>query len=367
MKNVLLACLKTTTSFINKKVSLPCLLLVALTSCNPIYVIRTAYQGTSILLRRHDIKELILKSDLPKEKRARLKLVLETRQFASEIGLTAGESYTTYSEIDREAVSWVILASKNDSFELHTWWFPIVGRLPYKGYFNQEEALQAEEQFDAKRYDTIVRPVEAYSTLGWFNDPLLSTTLQREPISIVELVLHELTHNTIWLKGQIDFNESLATYIGNEGAVDFFRAKAERCLRYQTDCQKQKKAHQEAINYRDRILDLSLLIEELYDKLDQVYKSDLPHLTKLDLREEVFNKFLAPLRRTYPNLKILKNINNAEIMQLRLYLTNLNRFRELFIGCRDWPSFLNKVKTIKNQVESGQITSPYDALPAYAP
>lgn len=341
-----------------------CLLIPILSSCNPIYVSKSAYQGAVILLKRQDIEECTLNSSLPQEKRDKLKLVLEARQFATQIGLNTGKSYTTYSEINRAAVSWVILASKKDAFEFHTWWFPIIGRVPYKGFFDRDEAVLAAGQFDKEQYDTIVRPVEAYSTLGWFNDPLLSTTLARQPVNIVELILHELTHNTIWIKDQVNFNESLATFIGNEGAVDFFRTKVEKCLRQQTNCQKEREIHLQAIAQRDKIISLSLLIVELYHNLDQLYKSNLPKGMKQKLRREIFDKSILPLRNTYPNLPILKEVNNAEIMQLSLYLKDLKLFRELFRRCRDWPSFLKEIRSIKQQFETGQIESPFDGFTA---
>lgn len=344
---------------IYKSLILACLLLGA---CNPFYVARSAYDGALILAKRQDIEKLIEANNLPESKQTKLALVLAARQFAKEIGLTPGDSFTTFSQIDRDVISWVVLAARNDSFMLHTWWFPIVGRLPYKGYFRQRQAIAAAQRFDSQKFDTIVRPVEAYSTLGWFNDPLLSTTLRKDPVSIVELVLHELTHNTVWLNDHVSFNESLATFIGIEGVVDFFRSRVEKCLRNKEDCQQEKELHLLAIHNRDRTLDLAVLIEILYNELDQLYQSDLSHSEKLRQRKEIFSSSVSQIKQNYPQLKILKEINNAELMQLRLYLSDLQQFQLLYNHSRDWPAFFSRVKKIQTKVLDGQVDDPFEAL-----
>ena len=103
-----------------------------------------------------------------------------------------------------------------------TWWFPIVGRVPYRGFFSVDDALDAERDLQKEGYDTYVRPTAAFSTLGWFNDPVLSTTLQTDDVEIVTTVLHELAHRYLFVPGQVGFNESFANFIGRVAAIQFF-------------------------------------------------------------------------------------------------------------------------------------------------
>src|SRR5690606_29809700 len=118
-------------------------------------------------------------------------------------------------------------------FEPYTWWFPIVGRVPYKGFFDFDEAHEQARRLDARGYDTYVRPSAAFSTLGWFNDPVLNTVLRYSDVDLVQTVIHELTHNTIYIAGQAGFNESFATFVGDRGAAAFFcdmeGPEGERC------------------------------------------------------------------------------------------------------------------------------------------
>lgn len=197
---------------------------LALTGCGSVlYVARGGLAEARILWRREPIVAVLARSDLAPELRERLELVLAVRRFADRaVGLRVGDSFETYADVDGEAVVWVVSAARRDRLEAHTWWFPIVGRVPYKGFFEREQAEAAARALEADGLDVEVRPASAFSTLGWFADPLLSTTARADPVALAETVLHELFHSTLYVAGEVPFNESAATFVGDRGAIAFF-------------------------------------------------------------------------------------------------------------------------------------------------
>jgi predicted aminopeptidase len=190
------------------------------------YVLRAGWEEAKILSRRRPIEEVIADSGTSPALRDRLRLVLAARQFAVDsLGLKAGESFTTFAQLDRDTLVLVLSAAYRDRLEAYRWWFPIVGRLPYKGFFKRADALRAREDFKARGFDTYLRSASAFSTLGWFNDPLLSTTVRADTASLVNTVIHELSHNTLFVSGNAEFSESFANFIGARGAEEFFRSR----------------------------------------------------------------------------------------------------------------------------------------------
>jgi predicted aminopeptidase len=160
--------------------------------------------------------------------RAKLQLVLDARRFAVDsVRLTAKESFTAYSPLDRDTLVLVLSAARRDTLRAYTWWFPIVGHVPYKGYFDFGAAKRAAQSLERAGYDVYLRPSAAFSTLGFFNDPLLSTTLRLDTLDLANTVIHELTHNTFYAKGQAVFNESFANFVGARGAEWFFRSRGQ--------------------------------------------------------------------------------------------------------------------------------------------
>jgi predicted aminopeptidase len=202
--------------------------LVVLAAATPLgrYIVRAAVAEARILWNRRPIPAMLADSSVPPALRERLRLVVDARVFALDsLGLAAGESFTTYSELDRDTLVLVLSAAYRDRLEAYRWWFPIVGRLPYKGYFDFERARRERDEFQSRGFDTYLRPASAFSTLGWFNDPLLSTTVRADTTFLVNTVIHELSHNTLFVAGNAEFSESFASFIGSRGAEAFFRSR----------------------------------------------------------------------------------------------------------------------------------------------
>ena len=319
---------------------------IFLSSCSPLYVIKAAYEESKILLRKEPISEILQDEKIDLEQKEKLSHVLLARDFANSLSLEPGDSYTEYSELDREILAWVLLASKKTAFEPYTWWYPIVGRVPYKGYFEKEDADDFIASLEDDGYEVWLRTTEAFSTLGWFDDPVLSTTLKNSVPSIVNTVIHEIFHANIWIPGSVDFNESVANFVGTEGSVEFFEKQLKNCE--DNSCIEQYEEYLKTANrVREFEYFISELLEGLYLALDGLYSSEKNEDDKLLLREEIFSSYMKEAYEEFPKMKILRDLNNAEIMQIYIYRKKLHLFRTLFENChKDWGCFFQKLRSI---------------------
>jgi predicted aminopeptidase len=339
-----------------------------LSGCSPLYLTQAAYQESLILLRRRPIARVIADRRTTAEEARKLELVLAARSYALQIGLTPKQSFTKYSRVDKDILAWIIAASKPDAFELYRWWFPFVGSVPYKGFFDQADAKDAAAALAQKGYETWMRGTEAFSTLGWFNDPVLSTTLKHDDLHVVNTVLHESTHTTLWLADHVDFNESLANFVGTQGAVDFYRAGTQRCLPVAPACEPAQKErfdriYAQALLSHTREFALADIVEALYHDLDKLYASDISREAKLDQRRNIFAAHTSAFRQKYPAAEIFSAVNNAEIVQLKLYLTHLRDFDALYRKCRgDWREFFKAIRGLTAAVEHDRNNDPFALL-----
>jgi len=299
-------------------------------SCSPGYVLRGAWEEGKILGRRRPIAQVIADPRQTPETRRKLRLVLAAREFGRDaLGERVGESYTLYAEKKSDTLATVLSAAYRDRFAAKTWWFPIVGRVPYKGFFHEEDARREADRLEAQGYDVYMRPTSAFSTLGWFNDPVLSTLLRYDDVSLVNTVLHELFHNTFFAPGRISFNESLANFVGAHGAIDFF------CGRDGPDAPTCRRARDEW----DDDLAFGYFMSELVHDLESLYaRTDLTREQKLALREEVFaraqRQFAQEVR---PRLKVAsfssftrEPLNNATLISRRIYYDRLDLFERVY-------------------------------------
>lgn len=306
-------------------------LLVAFVGLTPMgcYLSRAAYEEARILARRQPIQRLVVRDNTPPELRAKLALVLEARQFAIDsLDLKAEESFTTFSQLDRDTLVLVVSAAYRDRLERKTWWFPVVGRFPYKGFFDFAEAKRTAEQLRADGFDVSMGPSSAFSTLGWFNDPLVSTTVKADSVTLVNTVLHELLHTTFFAKGQVSFNESFATFVGGRGAEHFFRAKGDSALlrRAQDD-------------WHDDLL-LGAFWERTAREIDSVFAAlpDSATAARIAARDTVYARArrrlvdsVGPQLRTYPAGWVTRvPLDNSVLLSRRVYAERLDRFDSVY-------------------------------------
>ena len=164
-------------------------------ACSPMYVIRAGIAEAKILRARRPIPDVILDPATDDRTKTKLTFVVEARNYAIDVfELDVGRSYTSFSKLESDTLALVLSAARQDQLTPKTWWFPIVGTVPYKGYFNEDAAMREQVKLEEDGFDTFLRPTAAFSTLGWFADPLLSTLVRLDEVDLVETVLHELSH-----------------------------------------------------------------------------------------------------------------------------------------------------------------------------
>ena len=344
--------------------------LCAVSACNPFYVLRAGYEEVCILARREAIVTRLQDQNLSTVERRKLALVLEARDFAKSIGLTPDNSFTSYAAVDRPVLAWVLAASKPDAFKLYTWWFPIVGTLPYKGFFEEEEARAAAADLTELGYETWLRPTDAFSTLGWFDDPLLSTTLRQSETRLVNIVLHESVHNTLWVAGQAIFSESLANAVAGQATKEFFEQKLAACslnpICTSEELSFWKKSADAAVYEQRQENDLAQLLTSLFADLDQLYRSEIGRAEKLEQRRLIFDRGTAGFRSRYRLETVLREPNNAELIQLKIYRTGLSDFQHTFESCsRKWPCFWDTIRLVVQAPAEAAENELFEALRRY--
>jgi predicted aminopeptidase len=303
---------------------------LALSACSPLYVIRAGIEEAKILSRRRPIARVIEDPATTDATRHKLRLVLQARDFAAHgLDLDTGESYTTYSWVESDTLLLVVTASEKDRFRAHTWWFPIVGHVPYKGFFNFDNAIREARRLEREGLDVQVRPSSAFSTLGWFNDPVLNTLLRYDDVSLAGTVIHELLHNTIYLPSRVSFNESFANFVGERGAIEFF-------------CNRDGEDSARCTTARDTWADnlrYAAFLSALVADLEAIYgRDDIDRDTKLVLREAAFdrareqftNEVEPDLRTNLFRSFARRPLNNATLIGTRLYYDRLDLFESVY-------------------------------------
>jgi predicted aminopeptidase len=182
-----------------------------------------------LLSRREDIADLLARPDTPDDLRERLRTVLAARDFAWEqLGLPESRSYETYADLERDAAVWNVIATPPYSMEPKRWCYPLVGCLAYRGYFRRDRAFEHARRLGADGFDVAVMPAVAYSTLGWFADPVVSTMLEWSDGRLAGFIFHELTHEKLFLSGATAFNEAYATVVERHGVRRWLEAEGQR-------------------------------------------------------------------------------------------------------------------------------------------
>ncbi len=198
------------------------ILILGYYSDSLLYGLRQGYGQFRVLWGAVAVEKAIASGAFTDEQIQKIHLIAKIRRFAFDsLGLRANSSYTKIYDQKGKPLIWLVVASEKYRLRPKTWTFPIAGTFSYKGFFDQTTAIAQAARLSEQGYDTLVRPVSAWSTLGWLADPILSDMLRLSEGELAELIIHELTHGTIYLKNSVEYNESLASFIGKQGAKLF--------------------------------------------------------------------------------------------------------------------------------------------------
>ena len=196
------------------------------------YLAHVGWGQLGVILEREPLTPERISQLSPLEQQ-RLDLLRRAREFGTSLGLKPSTSYRHLSERTEGDAVRVVVASPPDRLEALTWWFPLVGAVAYRGYFDPEKAERFAARLRSRGFDTYIRPALLYSTLGWFDDPIPRGVLQWSDADVVDVGIHELVHETVYVPSDTAYNEALATFIAKEASLRFFANDAKRHSRAQ--------------------------------------------------------------------------------------------------------------------------------------
>ncbi len=286
-----------------------------------VYGLRQGKGQLNIVWNARPVEEVMKDPNFPDSLKAKLVLIEQVRKYAIDsLGLKDTKNYKTLYDQKGEELMWVVTACEPFQFKAKEWDFPIVGSVPYKGFFNKDRAIKLRDELDKEGWDTSIRNPGGWSTLGWFTDPILSKMLERGEGDLANLIIHEMVHATIFVKDSIDFNENLATFIGDRGAEQFLISTHGRDSK-------------EYVTYVGEDLDFTKYSEHMLrgtEMLDSVYntmKENDPVDQKLALKKAAIQKIVFSL----DTLSLSINKKPSERFKERLpnntYFINMKRYQ----------------------------------------
>jgi len=324
---------------------LPLLSLPLLTGCGTISYYAQAVRGQAeFICQRQPIEVVLADSEQPETLKARLRLVQELREFAAtELGLNPGDSYIQFVELDRPMALWVVNAAPEFSLKLKSWWYPFVGRFEGRGFFDKNQAEHLAKELRGQGYDVVTSGAPAYSTLGWFADPVLSTFINFNDADLAELIFHELSHQRLYVPDDTTFNESFATATAQVATSKWLTVRGDDGVRK---------------SYTDSILRLYRITQMLRItrvNLRALYLNPPNDINVLRRNKaDIYKKLRAELKtlQNEPGFSGVKGwlrgpMNNASLGSVAIYHRHVLAFRNLFENCKhNFPDYFKAVEQL---------------------
>ncbi|MFV1997196.1 MAG: aminopeptidase [Acidiferrobacterales bacterium] len=305
------------------------LLSLLLSGCSTISYYGQAIKGQfQILSQRQPISGLIEDPATSKKLKQRLQTVVKMRAFASsELGLPDNGSYKSYVNLERSHVVWNVFAAPEFSLEPKQWCYPVAGCVNYRGYFAENSARSYASQLQLKGLDTEVAGVSAYSTLGWFSDPLLNTMLSRSDIQLAGTLFHELAHQQLYAKNDTLFNESFAVVVELEGVRRWLRD------------QKNEIQYRDYLRSMERKRSFIGLVQNTRTKLKRLYAQDSTEMEKRTAKEAILQQLkidYRQLRKSWGNYRgydgwFDRKLTNASLVPISSYYDYVPAFQSLLL------------------------------------
>ncbi|MCW5909800.1 MAG: aminopeptidase [Cyclobacteriaceae bacterium] len=289
-----------------------------------VYGVRQGYGQMHIVWNARPVEEFLANPDFPDSLKAKLMLIQEIRRYAIDsLGLKDTDNYKTLYDQKGEELMWVVQACEPFQLKARQWKFPVVGTVPYKGFFEKQQALDERARLEAEGYDVSIRNPGGWSTLGWFTDPILSGMLNRNEGDLASLIIHEMVHATIFVKDDVDFNENLASFIGDTAAYYFLASKygktsAEFTQYWQED--------QDYRRYSKHILRGTRMLDSVYRSFTDTASLTTKQREKKSMIEKIMTT--ADTLQLYTPRKAPGRLpNNTYFMSYYLYQARQNTFR----------------------------------------
>ena len=315
---------------------LPVFVLIALPGCQSLGYYGQAIKGQcGIYFTQRPIKAMLADTNVSAEVKEKLSLVLQLREYAEkELKLKPNGHYLKYADLHRRFVVWNVNAAPELSLEPKRWWYPVVGSLKYRGYFSEKMARKYSAGLEKQGYDVFVGGVEAYSTLGWFRDPVLNTFIHQSDADLAETIFHELSHQRVFAKGDTDFNEAFATAVAEEAVRRWLQANGNT------------NALREYLASQQRTEQFVGIVDQARAELKGIYgdsaegKGGSTGPSDAEKREQK-RRVIASLKDRYAALKtewggysgfdgwFARPINNAQLNTIATYYDLVPQFRKL--------------------------------------
>ncbi len=320
-------------------------IILSLSGCSTVsYYSQSAKGHLSLMVKRKPIAQLLKDDSVSEQRKKELKLVQEIRTYASErLKLPNNGSYTKFVELHRKAVTWNLVVTPKYSMTPSQWCFPIIGCISYKGYFSEHKATSEAKQLAALGYDTFVAESTAYSTLGWFNDPVVSTMLDHGVLLTAETIFHELAHQRVYHKSDSDFNEAFASAVGQVGTRLWLKEKHPKSLA----------AYDDYLKKQQQFIGLLLATTEKLKKLYKIKMSDAETEKKKQAIIKGLKLQYTKLKKSWGGYNAYdawfdKPINNARLALVGVYFQQIPIFvRVLESYHGDFERFYKEMKKLE--------------------
>jgi predicted aminopeptidase len=312
------------------------------------YGILQGYYQLRIVFDVKPVSDVLQDKSFPDSLKRKLLLIQEIRRFAIDsLGLHDSNNYTTLYDQKGQPILWLVKACPPYSLKPYLWEFPIAGTFSYKGFFRKEKSLKEEQKLKDMGLDTRIGTVSGWSTLGILKDPILSNMLYRSEGDLADLIIHELTHSTIFLKNMLQFNENLATFIGEEGALYYLQKKYGQTSKEYTDY---KGGDDDSKKFYDHIMRGAAKLDSLY----QSFTAEIPDTLKRRLKMELINNILNTSDTisfyNKANYRFLLSPdfkpNNAYFIGFQIYRADQSEFKKEFteMGSGDLKKYIRYLK-----------------------